>query len=123
MMRPKPGMPTARRSRSSMRVISGPARPGSAGESPASVTSSTETAVAMGREMPMNPAHVNWLGALVAALSAFLVGGVWYSPLLFARPWLAATKVAEAELGRGHVRVFGGAFVLALVSAVNLAFF
>jgi len=71
----------------------------------------------------MNPAHVNWLGALVAALSAFLVGGVWYSPLLFARPWLAATKVAEAELGRGHVRVFGGAFVLALVSAVNLAFF
>lgn len=74
--------------------------------------------------MPMNPANVNWLGALVAALSTFLIGGVWYSPLLFARPWQAATGLSDEDLKRGgQARIFGGAFVLALVSAVNLAFF
>jgi Protein of unknown function (DUF1761) len=72
----------------------------------------------------MNPANVNWLGALVAALSIFLIGGVWYSPLLFARQWLAASGLSEEDMKRGsQVRIFGGSFVLALISAVNLAFF
>jgi hypothetical protein len=72
----------------------------------------------------MDPANVNWLGALVAALSTFLVGGVWYSPILFAKPWMAANGFTDEDLKRGGMgRIFGGAFALSLVAAVNLAFF
>jgi hypothetical protein len=72
----------------------------------------------------MDPAHVNWLAAAVAAVSAFLIGGVWYSPLLFERPWMATNGLSEADLKKGGLgRIFGGSFVLTLVSAVNLAFF
>lgn len=72
----------------------------------------------------MDPAHVNFPGALVAALSTFVLGGLWYSPLLFHRPWLAASGLTEEDLRRGGAaRVFGPALLLQLVSSVNLAFF
>ena len=71
----------------------------------------------------MNPAHVNFPGALVGAFLAFLVGGIWYSPVLFAKPWMRATGLQDDELKKGTGRVFGGAFALALVGNVNLAFF
>ena len=66
----------------------------------------------------------NFLAALVAAISTFLVGGLWYSPLLFARPWMEANGLSDEDLKRGGLgRIFGGSFALALVAAVNLAFF
>src|SRR3954453_9763970 len=62
--------------------------------------------------MPMSHAPVNWL----AALSSFLVGGIWYSPLLFARPWMEASGLSREELARGGTaRIFGGSFALSLV--------
>jgi hypothetical protein len=65
----------------------------------------------------------NFLAALVAAFSTFLVGGLWYSPLLFAKPWMKAVGIQEGDLKQGMGRVFGGSFVLSLIGAVNLAFF
>jgi hypothetical protein len=53
----------------------------------------------------------------------FLVGGLWYSPLLFARPWMADNGLTEAQLQGGMLRVFGGAFLLSLLMAFNLAAF
>lgn len=66
---------------------------------------------------------MNYLAALVAALSRFLIGGVWYSPILFARAWMREAKLSEAELRRGVARAFGWAFVMSVVAAINLAFF
>lgn len=67
---------------------------------------------------------INYLAVLVAATSAFLIGGVWYSPMLFQRPWMAAAGVTEDQLKRGGAAgIFGGAFVLSLLMAANLAAF
>lgn len=59
----------------------------------------------------------------VAALSTFLLGGLWYSPVLFARAWMREAGVSQDQLGRGLGKVFGGAFACTLVASVNLAFF
>lgn len=72
----------------------------------------------------MDPSKVNYVAALVAALSTFVMGGLWYSPLLFAKPWQRLSKLSDEELKNGNMgALFGSAFVLALVSATNLAFF
>ena len=72
----------------------------------------------------MDPSAINWFAVGVSALSAFLIGGVWYSPILFAKPWMALNGLSEADLqGGGAIKIFGGAFVLQLVIATNLAFF
>src|SRR5688500_5270023 len=68
--------------------------------------------------------NVNYLAAVAAAVSTFVIGGLWYSPLLFHRAWSHANGFSEADLATGgDGRIFGIAFVLALVMAFNLAAF
>ena len=67
---------------------------------------------------------VNWLAVIAAALSMFVIGGLWYSPLLFDKAWRRAANVSDEQVARGNpALIFGGAFVLALLMAANLAFF
>jgi MFS family permease len=67
--------------------------------------------------------HVNWLAVLVAALSSFLLGGIWYSAL-FAKAWQAAAGVSdEAMRGGNKPAMFAGAFALSLIQSVVFAFF
>ena len=68
--------------------------------------------------------HINYLAVFAAALSTFVIGGLWYSPALFHRAWMSANGFGEADLVKGsQARIFGVAFVLALVMAANLAAF
>lgn len=67
--------------------------------------------------------EVNYLAVALAALSAFLLGGIWYSAL-FARQWAARTGQSEEVLKSGNMAlVFGGSFLLNLVAAYVLAMF
>jgi hypothetical protein len=72
----------------------------------------------------MNPNQINWLAVVVAALSTFVVGGLWYSPILFGKIWLKANGFTEAQTQSfNKARAFGCAFVLALIMSANLAMF
>src|SRR5262245_35435771 len=72
----------------------------------------------------MNAQQINWLAVLVAAISTFLVGGLWYSPALFGRIWQRANGFTEEQVGGfNKARAFGGSFVLALIMSMNLAMF
>lgn len=67
---------------------------------------------------------INYLAVLAAAISTFAIGGVWYSPLLWQNAWMKANRLTEADLGgAGQARIFGLAFVFAVVMALNLAMF
>ena len=67
--------------------------------------------------------EVNYLAVALAALSAFLLGGLWYS-VLFGKQWMALTGQSEEKLKSGNPAiVFGGAFVLNLLAALVLAMF
>ena len=67
---------------------------------------------------------LNVLAILGAALVTFVVGGLWYSPALFHRPWMRANRFAEADLAGGNMAmIFGLAFVFAIGMAFNLAMF
>lgn len=68
---------------------------------------------------------LNYWAVLVAALSTFLVGGLWYSPLLFGKAWKAENGFTEEQLkeGGGMVRIFGTTFLLSLIMATVLALY
>ena len=67
---------------------------------------------------------INWLAVIAAALSGFVIGGMWYSPLFFAKPWQKAAGVTDEALANASMPlIFGIAFVLKLLMAANLAFF
>lgn len=72
----------------------------------------------------MDLSKINYLAVLVAALAAFVVGGVWYSPVMFGGIWMRETGLSDEALRRRSMAmVFGGSFVLSLVIAFNLAAF
>jgi len=68
--------------------------------------------------------HINWLAVLAAAASTFLVGGLWYSRLLFGRAWMSVNKLNEADLAQSNmIKIFGLSLIFAVIMAANLAAF
>lgn len=68
--------------------------------------------------------HINWLAVLAAAISTFALGGLWYSPALFGRAWMSVNQLNPADLAKSNMgKIFGLAFVFAILMAANLAAF
>jgi len=70
--------------------------------------------------------QVNVVAVLVAALSSFMLGGLWYSKLLFGPAWHRLNggdvrKVGE-EMRKTHpAKVFGLSYVFAVIAALAYA--
>ena len=60
----------------------------------------------------------NILAIIVAAVSALVVGFVWYNPKVFGNAWMKAADVTEEKIKGGNM---GKIFVLAMVFAFLLA--
>jgi phosphate-selective porin len=72
----------------------------------------------------MNPALINWPAVLVAALSAFMVGGLWYNPKVFGTAWMVDSKLTQEEIKKGNsAKIFGFTALFAVISSANLAAF
>jgi hypothetical protein len=67
---------------------------------------------------------LNYWAILVAALSTFLIGGLWYSPAVFGKAWMRENGFTEEGMKNSNMaKIFGLAFVLGLIAAINLAMF
>src|SRR6266481_770354 len=42
--------------------------------------------------------HVNYLAVLVTGVAIFILGGLWYSPMVFAKPWTRLMGKSEEEM-------------------------
>lgn len=64
---------------------------------------------------------VNWLAVVVAAAGGFLIGGIWYGPVM-GKKWLGAVGLSEEDIQDGHMgRIYGGAFAFSLLASWTLA--
>jgi hypothetical protein len=63
---------------------------------------------------------------LLAAVATMAVGFLWYSPLLFAKPWMLAMgydpndKAGLDEMRKGAGKLYGAAFLASLAAAFVL---
>jgi hypothetical protein len=68
--------------------------------------------------------HINWLAVLAAAVSTFVLGGLWYSKALFGRAWMSANNFSETDLAKSNMlKIFGLSLIFAVIMAANLAAF
>jgi hypothetical protein len=68
--------------------------------------------------------EINWIAVLVAAVASFLLGGLWYSPLLFGKAWQREAGLTDEQLKNGNMaKIFGLSLVLAFLAAWNFANF
>lgn len=67
---------------------------------------------------------INHLATIIAGLSTFLIGGLWYSPILFGKAWQKQNNLTDEQVKNGNMgKIFGFSFVFSLIMAYNLAFF
>ena len=64
---------------------------------------------------------VNWLAVVLGALAGFVVGGIWYGPLMGKR-WMGAVGLTEEQVRQGNMAlIYGLAFVFSLLASWTLA--
>lgn len=67
--------------------------------------------------------QINYLAVLAAAVSAFVLGGLWYGPL-FGKAWMHASGATPEGMQKGHgPKVFLVSFIWALLGACFFAMF
>jgi hypothetical protein len=68
--------------------------------------------------------NLNWLAIVAAAVSAFVLGGLWYSPLMFVKIWMKETGITEETTKNANMlKIFSLAFILSLIASFFLAMF
>jgi hypothetical protein len=63
---------------------------------------------------------VNWLAIVAAVMSNFVIGGLWYSPLLFVNPWLRMSGVQKRVFDEGLPKALLGDLFSAAAMALTL---
>jgi hypothetical protein len=64
--------------------------------------------------------HLNYWAVLAAAVSVFVIGGIWYK--VFSAPWMKANGF-QTEPAGNPAKIFGISFLFSVVMAFNLAKF
>ncbi len=69
----------------------------------------------------MNIFDVNWIAVIVGALAGFMVGGIWYGPIM-GKKWMGAVSLSEEQIRQGNMGViYGGAFAFSLLASWTMA--
>lgn len=72
----------------------------------------------------MDFSTLNWLAILVAAVSSFALGSLWYAKPVFGNIWQKLIARSDEEIKNASMgKIFGFSFLLTLVMAINLAMF
>ena len=67
--------------------------------------------------------EINFLAIIAAAVSALVVGFVWYNPKVFGNAWMQAADMSEEKIKGGNMaKIFGLALFFALLLAFALQF-
>ena len=68
--------------------------------------------------------EINFFAVAAAAVSSFVLGGLWYSPMLFGRRWQTLVGLTDDDLKSGNAAAkFGLSFLLALLATFVFALF
>jgi Protein of unknown function (DUF1761) len=68
--------------------------------------------------------EINVWAVLAAGVSSMLLGGLWYSPVMFGKAWSAASGVTEAQQKSANMaKIMGTALLLSVIGAAVFAMF
>lgn len=65
--------------------------------------------------------EINFSAILVAAVSALVMGFIWYNPKIFGNAWMQAADMSEEKMkGANMIKIFIMAFIFAFLLAMSL---
>jgi len=69
-------------------------------------------------------ADINYATVIIASLASMVIGFLWYSPLLFAKPWMKYAKLDAKKLKMSQKQMgktYGMSFIATIITACALA--
>lgn len=66
--------------------------------------------------------QINYLAVLVAGILYFVLGALWYSPLLFAKPWMEAVGLSPQDVENASPVIYIYPLIFYLLAALISAF-
>lgn len=66
----------------------------------------------------MQPVHINPVAFIVAVVAKFIIGWLWFSPILFLKPWQQLSGVTNEQMSGG----MGKSITLWVIGSVLMAF-
>jgi hypothetical protein len=68
--------------------------------------------------------NLSWLSIIISSVSAFILGWIWYSPILFSKRWMKENDFTEESVkGANMLKIFGISFLFMFFASFNLAMF
>jgi Protein of unknown function (DUF1761) len=68
--------------------------------------------------------EISWIAVLLCGVSTLVIGGVWYSPLLFAKAWQREAGLSDETLRQGNMATrFGATFLIGIIAGATFAMF
>jgi hypothetical protein len=70
----------------------------------------------------MDLSNINYLAVIVAAIAAFALGALWYSPILFGKIWQKEIGFTDKDLQKGNMAItMGGSFAMMILMSFGVA--
>jgi len=73
--------------------------------------------------------HLNYAAVAVSAIIYFAIGGMWFSPLLFVKPWMAGhgitmptDEATKAEFRKQMPRQMAITFLMCFIGTIGVAY-
>ena len=76
--------------------------------------------------MAIPSVDVNLVFVLIAGVAAFILGGLWYSPIFFGNAWMKSAGLSKKDIdkhkSREMARAYITSFLMSLITAYVLAY-
>lgn len=66
---------------------------------------------------------LNWISVIVATLFYFVLGALWYSPVLFGNVWMKLRNLTAEDIGEPNPIIYLYSFILQFIAVISLALF
>jgi hypothetical protein len=73
---------------------------------------------AIAKGQAMASANINWVAVVAAAFVAYVIGAIWYSPFLFAKPWARLINMPPDQMSGAPLALIVQAVITVITSAV-----
>lgn len=68
-------------------------------------------------------ASLNWLSIIVATVVYFVLGALWYSPVLFGNIWMKLRNLDKDTMEQPNPIIYLYSFILQFIGVISLALF
>ncbi len=72
--------------------------------------------------MVLENIDVNYFAILIAAIASMIIGGLWYSPILFGNIWIKLSGFTNKEKDKAKQRGMAKFYIIALIGSLVTSF-